>query len=81
MTLFKQGDRVRIRYAGRQVDGIVALASSNGRSLALEFEAMLGNYLRMMLVIESAGGFVDLIKKRRVELERLPDSPIPTQEN
>src|SRR5579859_1108556 len=57
MTVYQTGDRVRIRYAGRQVDGQVKLASSNGRSLFLEFEALLGGYAGGMPVIEEAGRF------------------------
>lgn len=60
MTIFRTGDAVRIRFDGREVDGRVRLASSNGRSLALEFEAILGGWVGMMPVAWHDGGFRDL---------------------
>lgn len=36
----KTGDEVTIECAGRTLRGVVALASSNGRSLALTFEGL-----------------------------------------
>jgi hypothetical protein len=71
MTIFQQGDRVRTRYAGRQADGVVMLASSNGRSLWLEFDAMLGGFVGRMPVLAQAGGFIDVIHCQPVELERI----------
>jgi hypothetical protein len=38
------GDSVRVTYAGRTVDAVIMIASSNGRSLGLEFEAILGGH-------------------------------------
>jgi hypothetical protein len=45
------GDRVRITCDGRTVDGTVLLASGNGRSLMLSFEAILAGHVGMMPVL------------------------------
>lgn len=52
--LIATGDRVLITYEGRTVPGAVVLASPNGRSLMLSFEAILGGYVGMMPVLRQA---------------------------
>lgn len=47
---FAKGDRIEIDYNGRTVDGAVTLASPNGLSLMIEFEAMLGGHVGKMPV-------------------------------
>jgi hypothetical protein len=65
--IFKTGDRVMIGYAGSQVEGVVKLASENGKSLALVFDAMLGGYVGMMPVLQGDDGvFRDLIQQEPV---------------
>lgn len=49
MTL-KIGDRISIQYNGRTVPGEVTLASKNGLSLMIEFDAMLGGHVGTMPV-------------------------------
>jgi len=60
--IWRTGESVRITYAGRTVLGKVILASSNGRSLALEFDAMLGGWPGGMPVLwdDATASFRDL---------------------
>lgn len=51
----KTGDRVSVTMEGRTVDAVVILASPNGRSLILQFEAILGGYVGMMPVLDDHG--------------------------
>jgi hypothetical protein len=44
------GDNVLIECDGRRVPGVVMLASGNGKSLVLEFDALLDGHLGMMAV-------------------------------
>jgi hypothetical protein len=46
-----RGDRVRLSCEGRTVEATVLLASDNGRSLMLEFEAILAGHVGMMAVL------------------------------
>jgi hypothetical protein len=48
--VWKTGDAVQITCKGRTVVGSVLLASGNGRSLMLQFEALLAGYAGMMPV-------------------------------
>ncbi len=68
MHVWKTGDLVRITYEGRSVDGAVKLASQNGLSLMLEFEAVLGGCVGMMPVIYEDGDFRCLMTRRPVVL-------------
>jgi len=69
MTVFHEGQPVRLTFAGRTVNACVVLASGNGHSLALEFEALLGGYAGMMPVLwdDEAGAFRDLITQELAE--------------
>lgn len=49
--VWKTGDAVRITCEGRTVPGIVLLAAANGRSLMLEFEAILAGAVGTMPVL------------------------------
>ncbi len=70
---FVTGDRIEIEHDGRTVNGLVLLASENGLSLMLEFEAVLHGHVGMMpvtMVDETTGrSIVDGIEVtiRRVE--------------
>ena len=66
-----KGARVKIRFKGREVEGVVVLASENGNSLALEFEALLGGYAGMMPVLDWGDGYRDLITNSPVEVIKL----------
>lgn len=68
----KTGESVAITYEGRTVRAEVRLASRNGRSLVLVFEANLGGYAGMMPVfIDEDGSCIDLLYARPVAIERL----------
>lgn len=49
--IWKAGDAVKIKCDGRVVPGTVRMASSNGWSLMLEFEAVLAGHVAMMPVL------------------------------
>lgn len=78
-TTFKTGDAVRFRLGGRAHLGRVALASPNGRSLAITFEGMAvpahgeGAYAGLIPVLmDDAGVFHDLVSDEVVEVEFAP---------
>ena len=70
MKIWKTGDAVRITYRGRTVDGAIQLASPNGRSIMLSFEAVLGNYAGGMPAMrgENGGPFYCLVNNEEVTL-------------
>lgn len=76
--IFRKGDSVKVTAGGRTVRAHVILASGNGRSLMLDFDAMLspdselGGYIGMMPLLWSAehARFEDLIKSCPIEIER-----------
>jgi hypothetical protein len=68
MRIWKTGERLRIVYRDRTVEGHVILSSPNGRSLMLGFDALLGGYAGMMPVSEEQGVFRDLMTKSTVTL-------------
>jgi hypothetical protein len=68
---FKTGERVRVTCDGRTVDGCVMLASPNGRSLMLSFEALLAGHIGMMPVLQhDDGSFSALVHGAAVCIER-----------
>lgn len=71
MTILKTGDHVLIGYADRwSVPGIVKLASPNGKSLMLQFEALLGGYAGLMPVLQrDDGSYRDLLMGKPVHIE------------
>lgn len=69
--LLKKGDLVKLEYEGRKVTAIAAIATTNGRSLMLEFDAMLGGYVGMMPVLWMDNyGYIDLVAGKPVFIER-----------
>lgn len=50
------GDKVHIAIGVVNVDGVVKLASGNGRSLMLEFDAVLNGHVGMMPVLQHDDG-------------------------
>jgi hypothetical protein len=75
--IFAKGDAVKITAGGRTVRGHVIMASPNGKSLFLDFDAMLhpdselGGYVGMMPVSwnEEHASFEDLIKGGTIGIE------------
>jgi hypothetical protein len=51
MRVWKTGESLQITCEGRTVPGTVRLASGNGWSLMLEFEAVLAGHVAMMPVL------------------------------
>lgn len=72
-TRLREGDSVLIDYEGRRAAGKVALASDNGRSLMLSFDAILGGYPGLMPVLKSPddGQYRDLVLDHVVGLRPL----------
>lgn len=67
--IFTTGERVTITYEGRTVVGTVKLASTNGVSLFLEFEALLGGFVGGMPVSRGDDGvFRDIVVGKEVGL-------------
>lgn len=54
--LFRTGDRVVLTLGQRTVDATVLLASENGRSLMLGFEAIVEGCVGMMPVFDDGSG-------------------------
>lgn len=47
---FANGEEILIDHEGRTVEGFVMMASPNGQSLMIGFEALLGGHIGMMPV-------------------------------
>jgi hypothetical protein len=63
--MFARGDLVRLTFAGRTVDAFVAIASENGASLGLMFEANLGGYLGFMPLLWDGDTYRELFFEKR----------------
>ena len=73
---WRTGDQVHIVLDGVLVDGVVTLASPNGRSLMLAFNAVLGGHVGMMPVLQHDDGvFRSLVSEAVVELTRNREWP------
>jgi hypothetical protein len=69
---WRQGDRVLIAIGSDSTPGVVILASPNGRSLMLEFEAVLHGHVGTMPVLkEEDGCFRSIVTQEVVELTPL----------
>lgn len=68
----KTGETVVIEYEGRTVQAYVNLASPNGKSLIVSFDAMLGGHLGMMAVtVDDNEDYVSLIEALPVKMRRM----------
>lgn len=70
MRVWKTGESLTISCAGLAVDGQVMLASPNGKSLAIVFEAVLDDCVAMMPVlwVDEDQAFKNLATGRLVRL-------------
>jgi hypothetical protein len=69
---FRTGEWLTAQYEGQQVKAQVMLASGNGRSLAIKFEAILGGFVGMMPIFQDDDGtYRDILLGKPVKLERL----------
>lgn len=55
-TTLQRGHFVELTYDGRTVDAMVVHASSNGRSIAVMFDAMLGPWAGGMALLQHDDG-------------------------
>ena len=79
--LWMNGESGYVTYAGRCVPMRVLMASQNGRSLMIEFEALLGGYAGRMPVLWE-GQFRDLIAGLPVLLTKEePSDGVSTLQN
>lgn len=69
---WKTGDRVIIDYDGAAYSGKVLLASPNGKSLFLEFDAMIAGYVGEMPVLLDDDGVFRTIIGPHVEIGLRP---------
>lgn len=70
-TGWKISDALHLTYMGRTVDAVVIMASRDGRSLMLAFDAMLGGYVATMPVfLDTAGRWIELLGQREVLLRK-----------
>jgi len=74
--IWKTGERCRIRFNDQTVLGTITLASTNGRSLMLSFEALLfspsgGAFAGHMPVLWEGDCFRDLIERERCDVLEL----------
>jgi hypothetical protein len=72
-AMMKTGDLVLIGCDDRSVEGRVILASDNGKSLMLGFEAILGGHVGMMPVLLQDGVYRSIITGEAVAV--VPRSP------
>jgi hypothetical protein len=79
--IWKTGERCRITFHGKTVDGFVALASESGRSLAITFDALLGGYAGSICLNwePELSGFFDLIRWQPATLEPIPEHNDPKE--
>lgn len=67
--ILKRGDIVIATYGDKTVDAMVTLASPNGKSLIIMFEAMLGGHVGVMPVLmHDDGRFESLLEGRPISL-------------
>jgi hypothetical protein len=74
MIAFRAHDRVRLSYRRWVVEAEVVLASDNGMSLLLTFEALLGKHAGAMPVLFEDGGFRSIIDGAPVTLSKMEDT-------
>lgn len=67
--VLKRDDLVTATYQGKTVDAVVQLASPNGKSLIIRFEAMLGGHLGVMPVLQDdEGDYWSLMEGNQITL-------------
>jgi hypothetical protein len=68
--MFSGGEKVWIGCDDRTVEGTVLLASGNGRSLVLGFEAILDGYVGMMPVLEEDGVYRNIATGQAIAIAK-----------
>ena len=69
----KKGEEIVLEHEGREVTAFVLMASENGKSLAVAFDAMLGGYVGMMPILfnDEAGEYQDLAIGKPVLIKKI----------
>lgn len=72
VPIFHVGEHVMLRFQNQERNGAVVMASSNGRSLFLQFDGMLGGYCGSIACLwdDQRRTFVDLIDRKSVGVWR-----------
>ena len=69
---FRTGDYVLIECGGRTVPGTVLMASGNGKSLMLNFEAIIDGHIGMMpVLLMNDGAYVSIMNGVEVKLSQV----------
>jgi len=73
----QKGDRVLIhlpRETARTVEALVLVASGNGKSLMLSFDALFSGYLGLIPLLwsDEEQGYIDLIQQMPVGVRKIP---------
>lgn len=70
--VWQTGDHVHIAMGASRIDGVITLASSNGRSLMLTFEGILLGHVGMMPVLmDHIGTYRSIVTHEAVTLSAL----------
>lgn len=66
-----KGDLIRVTAFGQTCDAVVSLASANGVSLMIQFDAMLGGYVGMMPVVwnDESAQYEELFRGAAIQIE------------
>lgn len=69
--IFKIGERVRITYKEKTLDGEIFLACSSGLSVTLTFNGFLESYAGLMPTLWVDDQYIDLLHGQPVQIVRL----------
>lgn len=66
---FKRGERVRIKCQGRTLAAEIVIASANGASLMLSFDALLDGHVGMMpVLLDDKGVYHSIVTGVAIEI-------------
>jgi len=69
----KRGDFVWIERDGQRERAMVTLASENGNSLMVMFDAMFHGYVGMMPLLREGGVYRDLFEGKTLKVEKIEE--------
>jgi hypothetical protein len=71
----RTGDAIEITCEGRTVPGVVKMASPNGRSLFITFEAWIAGHVGQMPVLQQDdGSYIAIVNGAYVSIKRRGDA-------
>ena len=74
MSGFQRMDRISITCDGQTIVGVILLASSNGKSLVLGFDAVIDGHVGMMPVLKGDDGvYRSIVSDIEVNIRRQHD--------